>query len=173
MSFEESLKNLTESNKRLAESNVKIAEANEQLGVAMTEYAGMLRSSIAAATGEALSAVGGAAASESAPKKQTAAEKKAAAEVAAAKKAAEDAAAGGDGFGDDGFGAGEDAVPDKLDGDMVKAKLLEVRDAYGDKVPALRVIKEFGYNAIPDVKPADYEEVYKAACKAIKAAPKK
>lgn len=174
MSFEDSIKALTASNEALAKANMKIAEANETLAAAQTEYADMLRTSIGLASGTAIEGVGKGA-GDGGTKPLTAAQKK-----AAEKKAAEEAAAKKpevDDFGDpivDEFGDTDaDAVPDKLDGDMVKAKLLEVRDAYGDKAPALNVIKEFGYNAIPDVKPADYEKVYKAACKAIKAAPKK
>ena len=62
-------------------------------------------------------------------------------------------------LGCDGAGGDEPEVPEKLTADQVKAKLLEVRDAYGDKAPALKIINDLGYNAIPDVKAADYQKV--------------
>ena len=75
------------------------------------------------------------------------------------------------GGGGEAGGGDEPEVPEKLTGDQVKAKLLEVRDAYGDKAPALKIINDLGYAAIPDVKPADYKKVWIAAEKAIAAAP--
>lgn len=78
----------------------------------------------------------------------------------------------GDGLGDedDGFadgGSSASNVPKKITADQIKAKLLEVRDAYGDKAPALKIIQDLGYAAIPDVKPADYEKVWIACDEAI------
>jgi hypothetical protein len=77
----------------------------------------------------------------------------------------------GDGFSDDDAGFGDDAaaVPEKITADMMKAKLIEVRDAYGDKAPALKIINAYGYNAIPEVKPADYAKVWADCDKAIAA----
>lgn len=63
---------------------------------------------------------------------------------------------------DDGFGGGGSAssVPDKITADQMKAKLLEVRDAHGDKQPALDIIGKYGYAAIPDIKAADYKKIW-------------
>lgn len=154
-----------------------LAEANLALAQALTGYAAVIDKyalKIEAVGGNVAAAAAAEVKPDTKPatKPQTAAEKKAA---AAAKKAAEEAAAKADdgGFGDDGFGGGaEDTVevPDKLTGDQVKAKLLEVRDAYGDKAPALKIINDLGYNAIPDVKPADFAAVWVACEKAIAAA---
>ena len=163
---------LEESMKSLAESNLKLAAAQER-------YAGVIEkfgSLVVATNGEAATV----ATPAKTDKPPTAAEKKAAA--AAAKKAAEAAAAASDGFGgddagsdgfggDDAGGEGEPEVPEKLTSDQVKAKLLEVRDAYGDKAPALKIINDLGYSAIPDVKPADFKKVWIASEKAIAAAP--
>lgn len=77
-----------------------------------------------------------------------------------------------DGFGDDPDNEEEeDEIPKELNADIIKAKLFEVKDAYGDKEPALAIIRKLGYSAIPDVKPKDYEKVYKACVQAIKDAP--
>ena len=78
-----------------------------------------------------------------------------------------------DGFGDAGFGDDDaSGVPEKITADMMKGKLIEVRDAYGDKAPALKIINAYGYNAIPEVKPADYAKVWADCDKAIKNAKK-
>ena len=66
----------------------------------------------------------------------------------------------GDGFGGDGFGGDEPSAPDNITADSMKAKLLEVRDAHGDKQPALDIIGKYGYAAIPDIKPADYKKIW-------------
>ncbi len=162
---------LEDSMKALAESNLKLAAAQEH-------YAGVIEK-----FGSLVVATNGEAATVAAPAKEPAAAKggKGAkgGKAAAKTEPAADAAAASDGFGgdDDGFGGGGEAsgdepeVPEKLTGDQVKAKLLEVRDAYGDKAPALKIINDLGYAAIPDVKPADYKKVWIAAEKAIAAAP--
>lgn len=167
---------LEESMKALAESNLKLAAAQEH-------YAGVIEkfgSLVVASPGAGTAAATPAAAAETTGKPLTAAQKKKAEKEAAEKAAADKAAAGGDGFGGDGDGFGDEGgeaggdepeVPEKLTGDQVKAKLLEVRDAYGDKAPALKIINDLGYAAIPDVKPADYKKVWIAAEKAIAAAP--
>lgn len=161
---------LEESIKALAESNLKLAAAQEHYASVIEKFG-----SLAVATS-------GEAATAATPAKEPAAAKggKGAkgGKAAAKTEPAADAAAAGDGFGgdDDGFGGGggdgdEPEVPEKLTGDQVKAKLLEARDAYGDKAPALKIINDLGYAAIPDVKPADYKKVWIAAEKAIAAAP--
>ena len=161
---------LEDSMKALAESNLKLAAAQEH-------YAGVIEK-----FGSLVVATNGEAATVATPAKEPAAKGgKAGGKGKGSTKAdpAPDASAAGDGFGGDdaggdGFGgddAGEPEVPEKLTGDQVKAKLLEVRDAYGDKAPALKIINDLGYAAIPDVKPADYKKVWIAAEKAIAAAP--
>ncbi len=161
----------------LEQSMIALAESNLKLAAAQEHYAGVIEK-----FGSLVVATNGEAATVAAPAKEPAAAKggKGAKGGKAAAKAepAADAAAAGDGFGgdDDGFGGGdaggdEPEVPEKLTGDQVKAKLLEVRDAYGDKAPALKIINDLGYAAIPDVKPADYKKVWIAAEKAIAAAP--
>lgn len=161
----------------LEQSMLALAESNLKLAAAQEHYASVIEKfgSLAVATN-------GEAATAAPPAKEPAAAKggKGAkgGKAAAKTEPAADAAAAGDGFGgdDDGFGGGEAGgdepeVPEKLTGDQVKAKLLEVRDAYGDKAPALKIINDLGYAAIPDVKPADYKKVWIAAEKAIAAAP--
>lgn len=166
---------LEESMKALAESNLKLAAAQEHYAGVIEKFGTLVVASPGAGT-----AATPASAAETTGKPLTAAQKKKAEKEAAEKAAAEKAAAGGDGFGGDGDGFGDEGgeaggdepeVPEKLTGDQVKAKLLEVRDAYGDKAPALKIINDLGYAAIPDVKPADYKKVWIAAEKAIAAAP--
>lgn len=166
---------LEESMKALAESNLKLAAAQEHYAGVIEKFGSLVVASPGAGT-----AATPASAAETTGKPLTAAQKKKAEKEAAEKAAAEKAAAGGDGFGGDGDGFGDEGgeaggdepeVPEKLTGDQVKAKLLEVRDAYGDKAPALKIINDLGYAAIPDVKPADYKKVWIAAEKAIAAAP--
>jgi hypothetical protein len=150
-----------------------LAEANLALAQALTGYAAVIDKYALK-----IEAVGGnvaaAAAAETPPATPTAPAKKTPAKKTAATKTEPPPAADDGGFGDDGFGgAGEETtvdVPAKLTGDQVKAKLLEVRDAYGDKAPALKIINDLGYNAIPDVKPADFAAVWVACEKAIAAA---
>lgn len=156
---------LEDSMKTLAESNLKLAEA-------MDNYAGIIEkfgSMVVAQPGDAP-----AAATEKAAPAEKAPATKGKGRGKAATKAEPETKADDAGFGDDdGFGGegGEAEVPEKLTGDQVKAKLLEVRDAYGDKAPALKIINDLGYNAIPDVKAADYQKVWAACEKAIAAAP--
>lgn len=166
---------LEESMKALAESNLKLAAAQERYAGVIEKFGSLVVANPGAGTASAA-----APAAETTGKPLTAAQKKKAEKEAAEKAAAEKAAAGGDGFGGDGDGFGDEGgdaggdepeVPEKLTGDQVKAKLLEVRDAYGDKAPALKIINDLGYAAIPDVKPADYKKVWIAAEKAIAAAP--
>lgn len=166
----------------LEQSMIALAESNLKLAAAQEHYAGVIEKfgSLVVASPGAGTAATPASAAETTGKPLTAAQKKKAEKEAAEKAAAEKAAAGGDGFGGDGDGFGDEGgeaggdepeVPEKLTGDQVKAKLLEVRDAYGDKAPALKIINDLGYAAIPDVKPADYKKVWVAAEKAIAAAP--
>ena len=161
---------LEDSMKALAESNLKLAAAQERYAGVIEKFGSLVVASPGAAAADT------SAKTEAAGKPLTAAQKKKADK--AATEAATEAAAGGDGgfgdddgFGNEGAGGDEPEVPEKLTGDQVKAKLLEVRDAYGDKAPALKIINDLGYAAIPDVKPADYKKVWIAAEKAIAAAP--
>ena len=150
---------LEDSMKTLAESNLKLAAAMDNYAATIEKFGSM----VVAQPGVA---------AEPSPEPEPAEKPAPAAKKAAAKKAEPEAKADDDaGFGeDDGFD-GEAEVPEKLTGDQVKAKLLEVRDAYGDKAPALKIINDLGYNAIPDVKAADYQKVWAACEKAIAAAP--
>lgn len=150
---------LEDSMQTLAESNLKLAAAMDNYAATIEKFGSM----VVAQPGDAP-----AAATEKAPATKGKGRGK------AATKAEPETKGDDAGFGDDdGFGGegGEAEVPEKLTGDQVKAKLLEVRDAYGDKAPALKIINDFGYSAIPDVKPADYQKVWAACEKAIAAAP--
>lgn len=154
----------------LEDAMLKLAESNLKLADAQTHYAGIIEkfgTMVVQANGGDDGEAAATAATDDKPAKKAAAKK--ATKKAAAKKAAETADDfGGDGFGGDDEGSdGEADVPAKLTADQIKAKLLEVRDAYGDKAPALKIINDLGYSAIPDVKPADYAAVWKACEKAI------
>lgn len=143
MSLEESMKELAESNLTLAKSLSRYAEVVEKYGLKI-ESANS----------------GGGAEPEGKPEKalkeekQTAAQKKAAA--AAAAKAGKD---------DDGFDDKPSKKTKKLTHDDVKAKLLEIRDAAGDKQPALDLIGEHGYSAIPDIQEKDFDAIFADATK--------
>ena len=155
---------LEDSMKTLAESNLKLAAAMDNYAATIEKFGSM----VVAQPGDApAAATEKAAPAEKAPATKGKGRGKAATKAEPEAKADDDDA----GFGeDDGFD-GEAEVPEKLTGDQVKAKLLEVRDAYGDKAPALKIINDLGYNAIPDVKAADYQKVWAACEKAIAAAP--
>ena len=148
---------LEDSMKTLAESNLKLAAAMDNYAATIEKFGSM----VVAQPGDAP-----AAATEKAAPAEKAPATKGKGRGKAATKADDDA-----GFSDDDGFDGEAEVPEKLTGDQVKAKLLEVRDAYGDKAPALKIINDLGYNAIPDVKAADYQKVWAACEKAIAAAP--
>lgn len=146
MSLEESMKELAESNLTLAKSLSRYAEVVEKYGLKIE------------------SANNGGAEPEGKPEKapkeekQTPAQKKAAEKAAAAAKAAKD--------DDDGFDAPAPAKKaKKLTHDDVKAKLLEIRDAAGDKQPALDLIGEHGYSAIPDIQEKDFDAIHADAVK--------
>ena len=152
---------LEDSMQTLAESNLKLAAAMDNYAAAIEKFGSMA----VAQPGDApAAATEKAAPAEKAPATKGKGRGKAAAKAEPETKADDD----DDGFGGEG---GEAEVPEKLTGDQVKAKLLEVRDAYGDKAPALKIINDLGYNAIPDVKAADYQKVWAACEKAIAAAP--
>ena len=145
----------------------KQAAAMERHADAMNHYASVIEKNAAlvvANGGQLRAAAGGdEAKAGSVEKPQTAKEKKAAKE--AADKAAA-AAADNDGFDDEPAGAPKDLTIDK-----VKAKLFEVKDAYGDKTPALKIATDLGYPSINDIKPVDFEKVWLAAEAAIAKAP--
>ena len=70
--------------------------------------------------------------------------------------------------GNDGMGDDEDeetgAAEEALDFDTVKAKLLEVRDVFGDKSHALAIIKKHGgYAALTEIQEKDFRKIYDAA----------
>lgn len=142
---------LEDSMKELADSNRELAAAMKGYTKAITENARLVVTGAAEPTEAATPA-------KPTPAKTTAAKGKG--------KGKTEAPPGDD---DDGFadGGSNADVPKKITADMVKAKLLEVRDAYGDKAPALKIIQDLGYAAIPDVKPADFEKVWIACDEAI------
>ena len=130
-----------------------LAESNNALAKAMTYYAGVIEKNAMNVYSIAQGATPPAAdPAPAAPEKPT--------KPAKAKKYADPPppASDDDGFGDDGL----DDTPANLTADQIKAKLIEVKDAYGDKAPALEIIGRFGYNAIPEVQPKDYAAVWKA-----------
>lgn len=162
---------LEDSMKALAESNLKLAAAQEHYASVIQKFGSL----VVASAGDGAAAATPTKTDAATTKPLTAAQKKKA-EKEAAERAAAEATGADAGFGDDdGFGneggGDEPEVPEKLTSDQVKAKLLEVRDAYGDKAPALKIINDLGYSAIPDVKPADFKKVWIASEKAIAAAP--
>ena len=157
MSLENSMEKLAASNERLAASLDKYADTVERYGLKLdAENVGKVK------VGDDTKP-----AKETKPEKETAAQKKAREKAEAAAKVKED-----DGFGDEeDEDEDEDEVPSELNADIIKAKLFEVKDAYGDKAVALKVIQDLGYTAIPDVKAKDYEKVYRACLVALKKAP--
>ena len=148
MSLEKSMELLAESNIKLAEAQTKLAEA--QQAVAAKDDG--LIAPAAAEKGDAAT-----------PEKD---EPEEATKKAPAKKAAkrgrpkkEEAKSEDDGFGDE-----DEAVTF----DQVKAQLLAVRDAHGgDKAPAVALLKDHGYRAIPEIQEKDYRSIFDAAQKLI------
>lgn len=139
----------------LEDSMKELAASNLTLAKAFDHYAGVIEKfglKIEAANGEAPKA---AAADKTTTTKATKAANKKAEE-----KPADDGFGGDDGFGDD----PDPDVPDKITPDMMKAKVLEVRNAYGSADVARALVKEVcGAEAIPDIKKDDYAKVW-AAC---------
>ena len=159
----------------LEESMLKLAESNLKLAAAQEHYAGVIEKFgnlvVASAGAPAADPTATATSGKAEAAKGKAAKGKAAKGKADPEPETKDDASFGD---DDGFGGdegGESEAPEDLTADQVKAKLLEVRDAYGDKAPALKIINDLGYSAIPDVKKADFKKVWAACEKAIAAAP--
>lgn len=144
MSLEESMKELAESNLTLAKSLSRYAEVVEKYGLKIE------------------SANNGGAEPEGKPEKAPKEEKQTPAQKKAAEKAAAAAKAGKD---DDGFDDKPPKKTKKLTHDDVKAKLLEIRDAAGDKQPALDLIGEHGYSAIPDIQEKDFDAIHADAVK--------
>ena len=146
---------LEDSMKELADSNRELAAAMKGYTKAITENARLVVTGAAEPAEAATPA-------KAPPAKSTPAKGKGKGKT----ETPPDDGLGGD---DDGFadGGSNADVPKKITADMVKAKLLEVRDAYGDKAPALKIIQDLGYAAIPDVKPADFEKVWIACDEAI------
>lgn len=164
MSLEDSMKALAESNLKLAAAQERYAGVIEKFGSLVVASAGEGAAAATPTKTDAAPATG--------KGKGKAATGKGKSEPAADTTKADDGGFGDDdGFGNEGAGGDEPEVPEKLTSDQVKAKLLEVRDAYGDKAPALKIINDLGYSAIPDVKPADFKKVWIASEKAIAAAP--
>lgn len=157
MSLEESMKDLAESNRELAKAQRYYAGVIEKFGLKVESDNTGKTPAPAAST------------PEKAPKTETAAQKKAREKAEKEAKAKKDE---DDGFGDEpeqqDEQEDEDEIPSELTLDIVKAKLFEVKDAYGDKTPALAIIQKLGYDAIPNVKAKDFEKVYRAAVKALK-----
>ena len=166
MSLEQTLEELATSNVTLADSNLALAAAQEKLATAQTAVADKYSEMIAFVAKGGLSAATTTETTTAAatpPAKETAAEKKArikAEEVAAAAAAAAD----NDGFGDE--DKTEDA-PTLTHGD-VKAVLLAVKDKFGDKAEAMKLIGKFGYSGIPEIQEKDFKAIYDGANKLLK-----
>ncbi len=149
MSLEKSMELLAESNTKLAEAQSKLAEAQQ---------------AVAAKYDEMIAFVAGQGGAKEAPEKEAPEkeEKKAPAKKAAKrgrpKKEEKEE--------DDGFGEGDEQ--EEITFDQVKAQLLAVRDAHGgDKAPAVALLKDHGYRAIPEIQEKDYRSIYDAAQKLI------
>ena len=136
--LEESIKALAESNVALAKAQTYYADTINKFGLKINE-----------ANGEAGSTQAAEKTTTEKPKGETAAAKK-------KRQAEEAAAAAKNKEADDGFG---EEAQETFTADDVKAKLMAVKNAAGDKAPALAIIKEYGYNAIPEVKEKDYAAV--------------
>ena len=161
MSLEQSMLTLAESNLKLAAAQEHYASVIQQFGSLVVASAGDGATATPAKTEAATPAAKGKGKGKGKAETTPAPETK-----------GDDTGFGDDeGFGNEGGDENETEVPDQLTSDQVKAKLLEVRDAYGDKAPALKIINDLGYSAIPDVKPADFKKVWVACDKAIAAAP--
>lgn len=144
---------LEKSMELLAESNTKLAEAQSKLAAAQL--------AIAAKYDEMIASVAGQGGEKEAPEKE---EKKAPAKKAAKRGRPKKEEAKAE---DDGFGEGDDAQ-EEITFDQVKAQLLAVRDAHGgDKAPAVALLKDHGYRAIPEIQEKDYRSIYDAAQKLI------
>lgn len=142
MSLEDSMKELAASNLKLAASLDNYAATIDKYGLKIASDNGDAAKAPAADTGKAATTGKGKG------------------------KGKAEAPPADDGFGgDDGFGDDPDPeVPDKITPDMMKAKVLEVRNAYGSADVARALVKEVcGAEAIPDIKKDDYAKVW-AAC---------
>ena len=147
----------------LEQAMEKQAAASEKLANAMTRYCDVIEKYGLKIEGEnaAAAAAGGVA-------ETTKVEKPAKAEKATKAAKAEKTPPADE---DDGFGPTASGAPKDLTIDKVKAKLFEVKDAYGDKTPALKVATDLGYASINDIKPADFEKCWIEAERLIAAAP--
>ena len=149
----------------LEQAMEKQAAASEKLANAMTRYCDVIEKYGLKIEGDnaAAAAAGGVAETtkDAKPPKAEKAEK-----ATKAAKADKTPPADNDGFDDAPSGAPKDLTIDK-----VKAKLFEVKDAYGDKTPALKVATDLGYASINDIKPADFEKCWIEAERLIAAAP--
>ncbi len=143
MSLEESMKELAASNRELAAAQTHYASVIERFGL-------KIESSNEGKTAPA-------AASDEKPAKGKPGRKP---KVEPAETQTDD----DDGVGDDDGGSD---VPDNLTAADVKAKLLEVKDAHGDKKFALDILKEYGYKAIGEVQPKDFKAVYADCVKSL------
>ena len=148
MSLEESMLALAKSNTELAAAQSRLAEAQEKVADKYDEMIAFVQAN------------GGNA--EAKDEKQAAKTGKATkATKATTKKAAAPAEDEGDNGEDLG---GESAAEEALDFDTVKAKLLEVRDVFGDKSHALAIIKKHGgYAALTEIQEKDFRKIYDAA----------
>ena len=157
MSLEESMLELAKSNTELAAAQTRLAEAQEKVADKYDEMIAFVQAN----GGEKLSASGkNADDDEKSGAGKTGKATKAATKKTAAKTTS---AASEDDNNDDGMG-GESAAEEALDFDTVKAKLLEVRDVFGDKSHALAIIKKHGgYAALTEIQEKDFRKIYDAA----------
>lgn len=139
--LEESIKALAESNVALAKAQTYYADTINKFGLKINE-----------ANGEA-GATPGKSTEKATEKAETPAQRK--------KREAAEAAEAAKGKDSDGFDDEPEQATEALTADDVKKKLFEVKDAAGDKQPALDIIGEYGYKAIPEVKEKDYAKVVK------------
>ena len=149
----------------LEQAMEKQAAASEKLANAMNRYADVIEKFGLKIENDnaAAAAAGGAETTTTTTKAEKPAKADKATKAAKADKAPP---ADNDGFDDAPSGAPKDLTIDK-----VKAKLFEVKDAYGDKTPALKVATDLGYASINDIKPADFEKCWIEAERLIAAAP--
>ena len=149
MSLEESMLALAKSNTELAAAQSRLAEAQEKVADKYDEMIAFVQAN------------GG---HTDAKDEKPAAKTGKATKTAAKKTAGKTTAAASEDDDNDGGMGGESAAEEALDFDTVKAKLLEVRDVFGDKSHALAIIKKHGgYAALTEIQEKDFRKIYDAA----------
>lgn len=157
MSLEQSFELLAKSNEALAKSNMAVVESNTRVSDTYERMLEGYNALIEAGGTPVIQPVAGASEAPAARAKPGPKKKDTPAAAAAAAPAAED-----DGFGEEGAAATTYSAED------VKNKLMAVKDKFNDKAPALKIINDLGYKAIPDVQQKDYAAVVVACDKLLK-----